>query len=308
MVTDAGRWEGLLEALAASRGEAYRAARRLLLEGGVDVHAVGQVREQSRFWRVRLVAEALLLRSADPALAERVGASMRGEVPASSLMPVTGYVGAWVRSEQIVALGRPAGALALEILFFEGAPDEIGEAALLFAIVALPERRAAAPLIELVRDTRAEPSRTARRIEALSRLRDPVAVPVLIETLLDPERDASVRRAAAIALALLGAAEAAAPLEAVFVDAHTPALLRADAVAALARVAGPAAAGPILAALEAERDRELRRQIARALPDTRSPAALPALQRLAEDPDRHVRSEAARAAELLAKRLGRKGA
>lgn len=142
------------------------------------------------------------------------------------------------------------------------------------------------------------------RLDAAGRLGNldrPEAVPALVQALSD--RESRVRAAAAKSLGMLAAPEGVIPLCQQLGDQRVE--VRRAAAVALATLGDVQATVSLIMALEAERDGEARRLLARALGQVGDRRALRPLQQLTGDKHWAVRREAAAAVQqVLARQTG----
>jgi HEAT repeat protein len=177
-----------------------------------------------------------------------------------------------------------------------GHADDTVQGKAVYALVDIGAR-AVAPLIACLKSS--DPHVRAGAADALGRIEDARAVPSLIAALKDT--DYAVQRKAASGLGYIGDARAVEPLAAILREPDPGAgsvsrgvmSLRTLVVIALGEIENSRAVASLIAALEDDKDREVRVRAAGALGEFKDPRAVVPLTAALKDTDPRVRADAA---------------
>ncbi len=302
-MTDASTLEDEFAIAVAQEGDAYRAARTAILQRGQPALPFLRMQQTSPDWLTVMTASILIGWLTEQPLFEQCTAAIVGDL--AGPVPITGSFPARRRVAAVTRLGTAVTPRLLEMAL---KTKELGDAeqtaAIFGSLLALKDPRAVVPLIETMK-TSADDIVGGWATSTLGPLQDRRAAGPLVAILRDPAAPETRRAAAAISLGTLGVRDALPALRAVVADRSANPGFRKAAIGAIGDLGDADSAEMLLATLPGTPELTYQLNVLTVVGDIGGANVLPALQEIERrHPEEPVRDYAKEARERIEERIG----
>jgi hypothetical protein len=283
--------------------DAYREARKAILERGSGAIAFLDEQRRSNDWKISLTADILSGWLKTPTLFDKCTEAVQGNL--LDRIPITGSFPPKRRISEIQRLGKTVTPRLLEMAWKTGEYGGPQERESIFGgLAVLKDDRSVVPLIDLMRTAPDEGIR-GWAASTLGMLKDSRAVQPLLDVFRNENSPAELRAAAAMSLGNLSAKQAVPELRMVALNERSDLDLRKAAVRSLGDLGDSDSAERLLSVLSQPHDLAFELVLLEVVGKIGDPSILPKLDDLeAKHQEAPVREAAKEAADEIKERLG----